>query len=84
MKIGYRLAIAPIPKMHQRFVLATNATHRPSALTAGAACSQVALAAIQGLNQKLEELTKAKDAAIAELRRALVEFTQLVKAQNSE
>lgn len=44
----------------------------------------VALAAIQGLNQKLEEKLNGKDAEIAELRRALVELTRLVKAQTSK
>jgi hypothetical protein len=47
----------------------------------------VALAAIQGLNQKLEETRselKHKDAEIAELRRAVAELVHLVKGTASE
>lgn len=40
----------------------------------------VALAAIQGLNQKLEEQVRDKDARIAELERGLAELKTLVKA----
>jgi hypothetical protein len=41
----------------------------------------VALAAIQGLNQKLEEETKAKDARITELEKRLAELESLQKSQ---
>jgi hypothetical protein len=40
----------------------------------------VALAAIQGLNQKLEETVKQKDARIAELERGMAELKTLVQA----
>jgi hypothetical protein len=41
----------------------------------------VALAAIQGLNQKLEAVVQEKDARIAELERRLAALEELVKAQ---
>jgi hypothetical protein len=47
----------------------------------------VALAAIQGLNQKLEETRselKHRDAEISELRRAVAELVHLVKGTASE
>jgi hypothetical protein len=40
----------------------------------------VALAAIQGLNQKLEEEAKAKDAEIAALKQSVAELKQLVQS----
>jgi hypothetical protein len=44
----------------------------------------VALAAIQGLNQKLEEQLKARDAEIEQLKHVVAELKQLLKAERSE
>jgi len=42
----------------------------------------VALAAIQGLNQKLEEQAKAKDAEIQNLKARLDKLEQLLETKN--
>jgi hypothetical protein len=62
----------------------------PSALSKTSAPSRqwmptgVALAAIQGLNQKLEEQLKARDAEIEQLKHVVTELKQLLKAERSE
>ena len=62
---------------HAAFGLGTDDKHIATVDADG-----VALAAIQGLNQKLEERLRVKDAEIQELRRAITDLKQLV-SQNT-
>ena len=64
---------------HAAFSIGTDDRHIGLGDEAG-----VALAAIQGLNQKLEEESQAKDAEIGELKRRLDDLESLVKIEASE
>ena len=66
-------------KLTRREFIKSNAI-AAAATTAGMSIPGVALAAIQGLNQKVETAVKDKDARIAELERRLAALERVLKA----